>query len=242
MGRLKRCLNAYTRHHRSRGFGVHSPYAYKFVREVLGQRLPYYSYDKIDELRRKVVKQGGGRWKRQDVMSAHDAKMLFRITNHFNPRHILQVGAAHGLASASMLAVSSSSQLWLYDKPADADASASMVSQVMAPLAGRVHAFSRLSDAIAAYNAVLERNEIPYVYITSLPQDGDSDTLLLYFDTILATQAVVIMRNLHRDNRMCQLWQAARQLMPKGQTYSNDKTAILLATPRLQREHFTLWL
>ncbi len=241
MGRLKRYLNAYVRHHRSRGFGVHSPYAYKFVREVLGQRLPYYSYDQIDELRRNVVRLGGGRWKRQGVMSAHDAKLLFRITNHFNPKHILQVGAGHGLATASMMAVSSTSQLWLHDLPVDND-SPSVALQVTAPLEHRLHRYTSLEEAIVDYSASLEQGERPYVYITSLPQDSDPDILLAYFKTILASRAVVVMRGLHRDERIQQLWQAARQLMPKGQTYSNDKTAILLATPRLQREHFALWL
>ena len=46
----KRYINAWSRHHRSGGFGIHSPYAYQFVRNVWRQRLPYYAYDGICEL------------------------------------------------------------------------------------------------------------------------------------------------------------------------------------------------
>ena len=56
---LFRCLR-----HR-RGFGIHSPFAYAFVTEVLAQRLPYYGYADI----------------------SHDARirLLFRRIVYFQP-------------------------------------------------------------------------------------------------------------------------------------------------------------
>lgn len=56
---LFRCLR-----HR-RGFGIHSPFAFSFVTEVLTQRLPYYGYADI----------------------SHDARirLLFRLIVYFQP-------------------------------------------------------------------------------------------------------------------------------------------------------------
>lgn len=51
----------------SRGFGIHSPSAYRFIREVLCQRLAYYAYPEVDAL---AAGWPGGR-------SA--ARVLFRI-------------------------------------------------------------------------------------------------------------------------------------------------------------------
>lgn len=39
---------------RSHGFGVHSPFAYRFIREVISQPCHYYSYPLIDALAHKA--------------------------------------------------------------------------------------------------------------------------------------------------------------------------------------------
>lgn len=33
-----------------RGYGIHSPSAYRFITEVLNQKLPYYGYERLDSL------------------------------------------------------------------------------------------------------------------------------------------------------------------------------------------------
>lgn len=33
---------------KARGFGIQSPWAYSFVTEVIGEKQPYYAYDRID--------------------------------------------------------------------------------------------------------------------------------------------------------------------------------------------------
>ncbi len=37
---------------RSHGYGVHSPFAYRFIREVISQPYSYYAYEEIDRLAR----------------------------------------------------------------------------------------------------------------------------------------------------------------------------------------------
>ena len=56
----------------SRGFGIHSPYAFRFVTEVLNQPCSYYAYNSLPE----------------DVLSRHDWQLLVRLLVHFRPRRI----------------------------------------------------------------------------------------------------------------------------------------------------------
>lgn len=58
---------------RSRGHGVHSPFAFRFIRGVLREHTPYYSYTQVEQL--------GG-----DV---HWHKLLFRLVVEFEPRSVM---------------------------------------------------------------------------------------------------------------------------------------------------------
>lgn len=57
---------------KSRGFGIQSPWAYRFVTEVIGERLPYYAYEDIDR---------SCRTKRERKYR----KLLLRISNFVYP-------------------------------------------------------------------------------------------------------------------------------------------------------------
>lgn len=51
------------------GFGIHSPFAYRFITGVLAQRLPYYGY--------------------ADISSDPRVRLIFRVTAYFAPQHVL---------------------------------------------------------------------------------------------------------------------------------------------------------
>ena len=66
MFQLKQYLNAWSRHHRSGGFGIHSPYAYQFVRNVWRQPASYYAYKGLGDLI-ATVKQCTTRQERREM-------------------------------------------------------------------------------------------------------------------------------------------------------------------------------
>lgn len=45
--RIKRVATALQRYKRSRGFGVHSPFAFHFILRVLREKSPYYCYPQL---------------------------------------------------------------------------------------------------------------------------------------------------------------------------------------------------
>ena len=96
---LKRYSTAWKRFCRSHGFGIHSPFAYNFVVDVIRQRHPYYAYDVLEQMRRQIAPDKP----KGELMTLKNAKLLFRIANHFNPRHILQIGSSYGLSAAATL-------------------------------------------------------------------------------------------------------------------------------------------
>ena len=228
----KRYLSAWSRHHRSGGFGIHSPYAYRFVREVWRQRMPYYAYEGIHTLV-DTIKGSTTRAQRSemDLISDREAKLLFRVTNFFNPDHILQIGAATGVESAAMLAVNSNSSLHLYDMKLEQN-----------PLAVRVLQ-SQQSRVVECYD------DLGIALDEALADDGATTMALVnvpvdeaVLKRLLDNHCVVVLRNLNRDKTMHDLFSSCCESMPLGQTYTNGKIAILNPNPKLQREDFLLWL
>lgn len=62
---------------RSRGYGIHSPFAYHLVRSVLRMTsCRYYAYPSID----------------RSPLGRHKARLLFRLLCHFNPHTITAAG------------------------------------------------------------------------------------------------------------------------------------------------------
>ena len=231
MNRYRRYVNAWSRHHRSGGFGIHSPFAYQFVRNVWRQRLPYYAYEGMHQLIATIKGNTTRQQRREmDLISESEARLLFRVTNYFNPQRILQVGAATGVESVAMLAVNQASRLYLCDGQLEHNALAVRVLQ------------SQL-DRVACYDAVhvaaddlLATGEAPTLALVNTPTD---DALL---KRLLDAQCVLVLRNLNRSQAMSSLFAACCDYMPMGQTYTNNKIAILYPNPKLQREDFLLWL
>lgn len=227
----KQYLNAWSRHHRSGGFGIHSPFAYQFVRNVWRQRLPYYAYQGIHQLHGTIKESTTRRQRREmDLIGEREARLLFRVTNFFNPSNILQVGVATGVESVTMLAVNSQSSLYLYDPQLEQNP---LAVRILQSQLGRVECYNEVNVAV---DDVLNDGEAPLMALVNRPVE---ENLL---KRLLDAQCVLVLRNLNRDKEMARLFDACCGYMPMGQTYTNNKIAILNPNPKLQREDFLLWL
>ncbi|MDY6411503.1 MAG: hypothetical protein SPL28_00725 [Bacteroidales bacterium] len=240
MGRIKRYRTALSRHHRSRGFGIHSPFAFNFVCHVLREKHPYYCYDYLEEIRQAVIEQlrnKPGRHPR--VISFKGLKMVFRIANHFNPASFLLVGSCYGLTAASMLSVASTSRLCLYEPHLE---QFPVIAQVLAPYYESVECYDSLQVATSDYSQALTAGAAAFVLVNSIPQAQDATMLEQYLKSLIdATDCVIIMRNLNRNDGMKRLWGNLKGDMQHGQSFTNEKTGILVMKKKLNLEHFFLW-
>ena len=233
MNLLRRYLTAWSRHHRSGGFGIHSPYAYQFVRNVWRQPLPYYSYEGINRLI-ATVEGCTTRAQRREMglITEREARLLFRVTNFFNPDCLLQVGAATGVESIAMMEVSRRSHLFLFDPQLEHKP---LVVRVLQSQLDRVGCYNNAQVAVDEFlQAAGEGSSL--LALVNEPVDED------LLKSLLDAQCVIVMRNLHRDETLSGLFDVCCRHMAKGQTYTNHKIAILNPNPKLQREDFSLWL
>jgi hypothetical protein len=80
---LPRILRWFCRFRQRRGYGVHSPFAFEWITDVVYlQKAQYYAYAPLAEQHEA--------W--QGVLSVKDARLLFRIANHQRAQRMLVVG------------------------------------------------------------------------------------------------------------------------------------------------------
>lgn len=86
--KFRRYLGAPRRYARRRGFGIHSPFAFDFVRRVISQPCRYYCYPLLDDAaRRHGMKRGV-------------VRLIFRVALFFRPRSVEVFGPSAAVDAA----------------------------------------------------------------------------------------------------------------------------------------------
>ncbi len=230
MNLCRRYLTALSRRRRSAGYGIHSPFGFKFVREVIAQPLPYYNYALLRELRRRVIASRATPWPHSDVIPLSEAKLLFRLANRFQPENILQIGTSYGIAAASLRYANTEAHLYVCLNNGDTFANPSE----------HIHPYNRIARTLAEYGDT--RSDRPFVVVNSLVEANQADTLAQWLRKNAGGKSTVIVRNLHRNTLCMEIWSQFTASLTNGQTYTNHKIGIAVVDPKLQREHFNLWI
>ena len=85
---LRHYRTALRRLHRSRGYGIHSPFAFRFVRDVLrGRRCRYYADSELTAARRRLKRRGA-----DGVPSSGMLRRLHRVVSHLQPSRVIIYG------------------------------------------------------------------------------------------------------------------------------------------------------
>lgn len=229
MTRLRQYINAPSRYKRSHGFGVHSPFAFYFIRRVLCERTPYYAYDTIADLRQQALAKMRHVKGHSRVMSLKHAKMIYRILCHYKPLTMLQIGSNHGLTTATALLYDSKLHITLYDN---------RTGEKDQPRVKMVENIEPIMRATTGDPATPP--PFPVIVISELrPEDRARITTLLRRHTDMG--GVTIVRNLSTDDDINELWRAVTHTMERGMSFTNAKIGIITGDRNLPLHHYKLW-
>ena len=88
---LKRCMIRLARWPKRYGFGAQSPFAFRLITDVIGQRAPYYSYQELTEREKLYPSTPHPGCCRETLQMK---RLLFRLVNFIQPSNCLSVGDA----------------------------------------------------------------------------------------------------------------------------------------------------
>jgi len=105
-----------------RGFGVHSPFVYDLITNVIEEDREYYFYKAFHDTVRRAAKV-------KQSLRERERKLLFRLANRFRTYRMLIVGSDGAITAVYMLAFSSAARC-LVVEPHDDRRSLSRTSTV----------------------------------------------------------------------------------------------------------------
>lgn len=88
MNALKKTWIWLCRFRNRKGYGVHSPFAYNLIRNVINEKGEYYAYADLKPLRKNA----------RSLSPLKVDKLLFRLANFFQPSTAIQVGTGGALS------------------------------------------------------------------------------------------------------------------------------------------------
>lgn len=204
--------------------------------DVIRQRHAYYAYEVL-EMMHHAVAAGNHRSR---VMSLENAKLIFRVANHFNPRHILQIGSNYGLSAAATLLPDSRSRLWLFEPDS---ASHNTLDATLHDFAHRISFDDSIVNITANYTAAVEEAQHkPFVVINNILNAENYSQVQFFVNSVLDSEGVIVFRNITVEPLIRQLWEESKQYASQGMSFGNDRLAVFVARQKLPRQDFALWL
>ena len=99
-----------------KGFGVHSPFVFHLLNYVIFEKLPFYAYVQIEQVRNILLKDktiveltdfGTGKKNessvadiaRKSLETPKFGQLLFRLVNYFQPKNIIELGTSLGIST-----------------------------------------------------------------------------------------------------------------------------------------------
>lgn len=213
----------------ARGHGVHSPFVFDFITNVLNDRRTFYAYEKIETLRQTLITNntmltledyGAGSVvaktnhrkvsfiARSSLKPKKYGQMMFRMVNHYKSSSIVELGTSLGITSAYLASANLNGHVYTFEG------------------AGQVAALAREHFSKLKLNniTVTEGNfddtlsaqlkNIPQVDLAFIDGNHRKEPTIHYFNALLekATEhSIFIFDDIHWSRGMEEAWQVIQQ-------------------------------
>ena len=100
------------------GFGIHSPFVFDLITNVIEESKYYYCYDRLSPVRLQIVQhcdEGNNKVTIRKLLEKYgfteqEHMLLFRLANHFQPKTIFALGSDFGLTPLYLTAYSTNTR------------------------------------------------------------------------------------------------------------------------------------
>jgi predicted O-methyltransferase YrrM len=206
------------------GFGVHSPWAYDLIENVINERHPYYAFEDLYAFWEKAP---------QDMPQYPQSRdeLLFRLVNRFNPGYILEVGTGAGVSTGYLASVSKQSTVVTIDFPNPRE------KEVRHNLKKIKNIKYLAADVIKAVQDILDSGNIPqFIHIAHTALWRQIVEMILPYAT---PDMIIVVEDLGKKQKK-EWWKEIIKDERVGVTFQMKKVGLLFFDRKMNKQHYVL--
>ena len=207
-----------------RGFGVHSPWAYDLIENVINEKHPYYAYEDLYPFWEKAPQ-----YLPQYPQSRDE--LLFRLVNRFNPRYILEVGTGAGVSTGYLASVSKQSKVVTVDYKHPAE------KEVLRNLKKIPNIEYIAADILETVKKIMENGQVPqFIHIAHTSMWREVAEMIIPFAT---SETIMVIEDLGKKQKK-EWWKEIIKDKRVGVTFQMKKVGLLFFDHKMTKQHYVL--
>lgn len=207
-----------------KGFGVHSPWAYDLIDNVINERHPYYAYEDLYTFWEKAPQ-----YMPQYPQSRDE--LLFRLVNRFAPQYILEVGTGAGVSTGYLASVSKKSKVVTVDFPNPGE------KDVRRNLKKIPNIDYISADVIKTVQDILDSGTVPqFFHIAHTALWKQVVEMILPYTT---PRTVIVVEDMGKKQKK-EWWNELIKDERIGVTIQLKKVGLLFFDPKMTKQHYVL--
>lgn len=246
-------LFAYSKHRiksliSSKGYGIHSPFAFYLVTEIINDNSSaYYCYETIEKQRykcrynhHKITLKNGKTYPisylcKRSSTPANDAQLLFKLGLLNRSKNILELGTFMGLGTAYLASISKQSQVISIDHDSSCSA---LARKNLASL--KLLNVQLINDTIdnAINDALVNLKTVDLIFFDGNHQN---EATLRYFKKALQfanDKSIFVFHDIHWSKGMNQAWHHIIKHPSISISIERYNMGIVFFDPQYQKQHF----
>lgn len=202
------------RHHK--GHGVHSPFVFDLINNVIEEKRSYYSYQEIQSFLDQNNTQKLS-LKKEDLLS-------FRLVNYFGAHKILEIGAGNGVNTLCLAAPSSKIECLSIETD---DTKRNNLGEIYKLFENRITLAKSFSD--------IPDQKFDCIYLDLNNYNDLSEEQLMALVTNCHEKSFIVIKGIRRNKKQNQLWKCLKSNERRTAELDLFNTGILFFDKQLYR-------
>lgn len=204
-----------------KGYGVHSPFAYAVITEVIEERLPYYAYQRM---RRIYVNNSPIPFK--------VATLLFRLANRFRAHRILEIGCDTGYSILPMLMVDKRNEVTTVAGTHQRQETEQHLSLFKSTI-GRI-------DYIESIDILADDYVADMIVVNGAPAGMDPEPFVEWLKSHLQERGILFVRGIQPGHQLESFWDEVCECDQIEVTMDLYDFGLAIRQPRFYKQHYVV--